>query len=103
MKPLFYLKLRAILIPVMGMALLISGCYPKPVKRYPEVKKEVSPNLFDQAEQAFLAGNDDQETQYVFPPRQAGKCITTEVNPGFQPSVLAVFAEFPDQVTKCKR
>ena len=64
MKPLFYLKLRAILIPVMGMALLISGCYPKPVKRYPEVKKEVSPNLFDQAEQAFLAGNDDQAREY---------------------------------------
>jgi ABC-type branched-subunit amino acid transport system substrate-binding protein len=53
----FPLKIKAILILSVGMALLISGCYPKPVKKYPEVK-EVSPNLFDRAEQELMAGND---------------------------------------------
>ena len=57
MKSSLSLKIKAILIPAVGMALLISGCYPKPVKKYPEVR-EVSPNLFDRAEQEFMAGND---------------------------------------------
>lgn len=64
MRILSCIKIKAILIPAVGMALLISGCAPKPIKRYPEVRKEVSPNLFDQAEQAFLAGYDDQAMQY---------------------------------------
>jgi ABC-type branched-subunit amino acid transport system substrate-binding protein/outer membrane protein assembly factor BamD (BamD/ComL family) len=59
MKSQFQLIIRAILIPAMGMALFMSGCAPKPVTRYPEVREEVSPHLFDRAEQAFLAGNDD--------------------------------------------
>ncbi len=63
MRFLFYLKIRAILIPAMGMALLVSGCYPKPVEKYPEVKKEISPGLFDQAEKDFLAGNDDRAVE----------------------------------------
>ena len=57
MKLYFPLKIKAVLILSVGMALLISGCYPKPVKKYPEVR-EVSPNLFDRAEQEFMAGND---------------------------------------------
>jgi branched-chain amino acid transport system substrate-binding protein len=59
MKLYFPLKIKAVLILSVGMALLISGCYPKPVKKYPEVR-EVSPNLFDRAEQEFMAGNDQQ-------------------------------------------
>jgi branched-chain amino acid transport system substrate-binding protein len=57
MRSCFSSKIKAILIPAVGMALLLSGCYPKPVKRYPEVK-EVAPNLFDRAEREFMAGND---------------------------------------------
>ena len=53
----FSFIIKAVLILSVGMALLFSGCYPKPVKKYPEVK-EVSPNLFDRAEQEFMAGND---------------------------------------------
>ena len=59
----FLLKIRAILIPAVGMAILLSGCGPQPSKRYPEARREVSPNLFDEAEQAFLAGYDDQARQ----------------------------------------
>ena len=78
MRSFIYLKIRAILIPAMGMALLMSGCAPKPVKKYPEVTKEISPGLFDQAENGGGAGG-------VSPPGLSFKIVSERL-----PQVLLI-------------
>ena len=83
MRPIIYLTIRAILIPAMGMALFISGCAPKPVKKYPEVTKEISPGLFDQAEKDLLAGHEDKALE--------GYNLYLELNPRGEKSRTALY------------